>query len=172
VSLVSGKVLATYRPGNGYPGSLSWTAGGALAYSWDGPHPGVWLIPSAASPSAHQAARLLISESAGIGKFTGAQDPLLTPTGSAVIVTLGHAMAQEVAEFSVPAGRPLRVLIPPVHSPEAYCGGLWAGSSGRQMLAACGDSAEARIDNGHRTHLPPHWQLPYYVTPGGPRIAW
>ena len=173
VSLASGTVLATFRPGNGYPVSLSWTAGGALAYDWNGPRPGVWLIPSAASPSlAKHAAQLLIGESAGIGKYIGAQNPLITPDGSAVIVTLGRATSLEVAEFSVPTGRPLRVLIPAVNNPGAYCGPLWTDRSGRHLLAACGGNAEASIDNGHLTHLPPHWQLPFYPTPGGPVIAW
>jgi hypothetical protein len=169
MSLASGKVLATVRPGNGYPVSLSWTADGALAYDWSGPRAGVWLLPPPAS--ARPAARLLIGETAGLGGYTGAQDPVITPDGSAVIATLGRATSLEVAEFSA-AGRPLRVLIPAVRNPVSYCGPLWTGPSGRHLLAACGRNAEARIDNGHLTRLPPHWQLPSYPVPGPPLIAW
>jgi hypothetical protein len=172
-SLASGAVLATFRPGNGYPLSLSWTADGALAYDWSGPQPGVWLIPSAASPGSRPpAAHLLIPGSAGLGGYTGAQDPMITPDGSAVLATLGQGTSLEVAEFSARTGKILRILIPAAADPAQYCGPLWTDPSGRHLLAACGNSAEASIDNGHLTHLPPHWQLPSYPVPGGPQIAW
>jgi hypothetical protein len=170
VSLPSGSVLSTFRPGNGYPLSLSWTGGGALAYDWTGPQPGVWLIRSAASPGSRP--HLLIRGSAGLGGYTGAQNPLITPDGSAVIATLGRGTALEVAEFSVRTGRVLRVLIPAVANAAQYCGPLWTDSSGQHLLAACGDGAESSIDDGNLTRLPSRWQLPFYATPGGPQIAW
>jgi len=170
VSLPSGRVLNVFRPGNGYPLSLSWTASGALAYAWVGPQPGVWLIPSAAHPGSLP--HLLIPESAGIGGYNGAQNPVITPDGSAVIAALGGYTSLEVAEFSARTGKALRVLIPAVTNPTQYCGPLWTDPSGRHLLAACGDSTESSIDDGHLTHLPAHWQLPSYATPGGPQIAW
>ncbi len=169
-SFPSGRVLNAFRPGNGYPLSLSWTASGALAYDWAGPQPGVWLVPSAAYSGSRP--HLLIPQSAGLGGYIGAQNPVITPDGSAVIATLGRDTSLEVARFSAQTGKVLRVLIPPVTNPAQYCGPLWTDPSGRHLLAACGDRTESSIDDGHLTHLPPHWQLPFYATPGGPQIAW
>ncbi|HEV2372478.1 MAG TPA: hypothetical protein VGS19_09920 [Streptosporangiaceae bacterium] len=168
VSLPSGRLLNTFRPGNGYPESLSWTADGTLAYDWAGPQPGVWLIRSA--PSSRP--RLLVPGSAGLGRYSGAQHPMITPDGSAVIATLGRGRSLEVAEFSARTGQPVQVLVPAVANPAQYCGPLWTDRSGQHLLAACGDSAEASINNGRLTRLPPRWQLPSYLIPSGPQIAW
>ena len=172
VALPGGGKLATWRPGDGYPTSLSWTTSGILVYSWAGTRYGVWAIAHAASSSQATAPRLLIAASAGINGLTDPDYSMVAPGGSVVFATIGKDVSLAVAEFSVRTGRALRILAGPVHNPPAYCGPLWTSASGRHLLAACGDGTEAAIDNGQVTKLGRPWRLPSYVVPGGPLIAW
>jgi hypothetical protein len=170
VRLASGHLLATFRPGDGYPQSLSWTLTDGLAYGWAGSHPGVWLISDATKPGASR--WMVIANSAGINGLSGADNPLITPGGSAVIATVGSGTKLAVAEFAVRTGKARVLLIRPVRSPVQYCGPLWTDTTGRRQLAACGDAAEYEIQNGHPTKLASPWQLPTYFVPGAPLIAW
>jgi len=170
VRLATGRLLATFRPGHGYPQSLSWTLSDGLAYGWAGPRAGVWLISDATKPGASR--RMVIGNSAGIDGLSGADNPLITPDGSAVTATVGSGTKLAVADFSVRTGKARGLLIRPVRSPAQYCGPLWTDTTGRNQLAACGDGAEYEIQNGHPTKLASPWQLPTYLVPGGPLIAW
>jgi hypothetical protein len=97
---------------------------------------------------------------------------MITPDGSAAIATTGRGTSLEVTDFSARTGQGLRALLPAAADPAPYCGPLWTDRSGRHLLAACGNDAEASIDNGRLTRLPPRWHLPSYPVPEGPRIAW
>ncbi|MGH3403102.1 MAG: hypothetical protein ACRDRJ_11480 [Streptosporangiaceae bacterium] len=61
------------------------------------------------------------------------------------------------------------MLIPAAANPAQYCGPLWTDRSGRHLLAACGNDAEASIDNGQLTRLRSRWHLPSDPVPEGPR---
>ena len=89
-----------------------------------------------------------------------------------VIATIGRGTRLEVAEFSALTGKLLRVVVPPVSNPATYCGPLWTDAAARHVLAACGQRAQASIDNGRLTKLRPLWGLPGYPVPGPPLIAW
>jgi hypothetical protein len=170
VRLSGGHVLAKFRPGDGYPQSLSWTSTGALAYGWSGSRAGVWLIPDATSQGSSP--RLLIGTSAGIKGYQGAQDPLITPGGSVVLATLGRNTSLVVAEYSVRTRTWLRLLIKPVSNPARFCGPLWTDASAARILLGCGNAAEFEISNGRLTKLPSPWDLPTYPVPEAPLIAW
>jgi len=170
VRLASGHALATFRPGDGYPQSLSWTLSDGLAYGWTGSTTGAWLIPDAIKPGASR--RMLISDSSGVDGLTYAYSPLITPDGSAVIATVGSGTKLAIAEFSVRTGKARWLLIRPVHSPAQYCGPLWTDTTGRGQLVGCGDNAEFEIQNRQLTKLAKPWQLPIYNVPTAPLIAW
>lgn len=168
--LGSGRTLARFHPGDGYPLSLSWTATGSLAYSWTSSKMGVFIIGEATKPGSSP--RLLISGSASVAGFTGADFPLITPDGSAVAVTVVRgSLRLAIAEFLV-RGTERRVLTPAVRNPEQFCGPLWTDASGRSLLTGCGDNSEYEIRDGHLTKLDKPWQLPTYPVPSGPLIAW
>ncbi len=166
----SGRLIRTFRPGRDYPLTLSWSADGSLAYDLS---TGVWLIPGAAARGhGTPTPRLLIRGAAGLGGFSGAYNTMISPDGSVVIATIGRGTRLEVAEFSALTGKPLRVVVPPVSNPATYCGPLWTDAAARHVLAACGQRAQASIDNGRLTKLRPLWGLPGYPVPGPPLIAW
>ncbi len=168
--LGSGRTLAKFHPGNGYPMWLSWTASGSLAYSWTGNPIDVFIIPNATRPGASP--RLLIRGTASVGGFSDADYPLITPDGSAVIVTVGRgSFTFAIAEFSV-RGTARRLLTPSIRDPAQFCGPLWTDSSGRGLLTGCGDNSEYEIQNQQLTKLRKPWQLPTYNVPSGPLIAW
>jgi hypothetical protein len=170
VALGSGRTLAKFHPGDGYPMSLSLSTTGTLAYSWTSTQIGVSIIPDATEPDASP--RSLISGSASVSGFNGAGSPLITPDGSAVIVTVGRgSLTLALAEFSV-RGTARRLLTPPVRDPAQYCGPLWTDASGRGILAGCGDNSEYQIRGRQLTRLRKPWQLPAYNTPTPPLIAW
>jgi hypothetical protein len=101
---------------------------------------------------------------------------MVTPDGSAVLVTLGNRDGAVVAAYSVRTRR-FRVIIGPVPAPSRYCGPLWTGGAGRDsrhgqhMLAACGDGTEVSLDNGQLTRLASPWRLPSYPVIEPPLIA-
>lgn len=168
--LGSGRVAAKFHPGHGYPMFLSWTTTGSLAYSWTSTAMGIFIIPRATQPG--DSPRLLISSSASVGGFNGAAFPLITPDGSAVVVTVARgSLTFAIAEFSV-RGPARRLLTPPVRNPAQFCGPLWTDASGRRLLTGCGDNSEYEIQNRHLTKLHGPWQLPTYPTPSAPLIAW
>jgi hypothetical protein len=170
VRLASGRVMARFRPGNGYPMWLSWTASGSLAYSWTGRRTGIFIIGNATAPGS--SSRPLIRSSAIVGGFSQADYPLITADGSALIATVARGSSTfAIAEFSL-RGAARRLLTPPVHNPARFCGPLWADASGRRILTGCGDNSEYEIRNGHLTKLGRPWQLPFYAVPGPPLIAW
>jgi hypothetical protein len=80
----SGHVLATFRPGHGYPMWLSWTLAGSLVYSWSGT--GVLVIPDATKEGSK--ARLLLSDSASVGQFSGPDFPMVAPGQADALVAL------------------------------------------------------------------------------------
>jgi hypothetical protein len=175
VSLDSGHVLHRVRPGRDYPLWLSLTARGSLVYSWGF---GVFWIPRAAAPGhVRLTPHSLIPALAGTRGFNSADDPMVTPDGSAVIVTLGSQRGVVVAAYSVRTRRFRPVIIGPVPAPSRYCGPLWTGGTGRStrhgqhVLAACGDGTEVSVDNGRITRLAAPWRMPFYAVPGPPLIA-
>ncbi len=166
--LASGRTLATFHPGNSYPMWLSWSATGSLAYSL--PSAGIYIIPNATRPTS--APRLAIRYSASAGGFSGADRPLLTPDGSAIIATVARGSSTSaIADFSV-RGTARHLLTPPVRDPAQFCGALWTDFAGRRLLTGCGDDSEYEIRNRHLTRLSKPWQLPAYNVPSGPAIAW
>ena len=166
----SGRVLAKFHPGNGYPMWLSWTQAGSLAYDWTGNTTGVFVIPDATKPSSK--ARLLISNSASVGGFSQPNYPMITPDGSTVLATVVRGSATfAIAAFSV-NGKTKKLFSPTVRNPVQFCGPLWADSTGHRLLAGCGDGTEFEVQDGKVTKLHRPWQLPSYPTPGAPRIAW
>jgi hypothetical protein len=168
--LSTGRLIRAFRPGRDYPLALSWSADGSLAYDLS---TGVWLIPSAAARGhGTSKPRLLIPGAAGLGGFTGADNAMITPDGSVVIATIGRGTRLEIAEFSARTGKALRIVVPAVSNPLTYCGPLWTDATARHVLAACGELAEASIDNGHLTRASSLWGLPSYPVPGPPLIAW
>lgn len=170
VRLATGRTVARFHPGDGYPMCLSWTASGGLAYSWSGRQTGIFFIDHATAPGGSP--RLLIPSSAKVGGYSQADYPLITSDGSALIATVGRGSATfAIAEFSL-RGAARRLLTPPVRNPSRFCGPLWTDASGRRILTGCGDKSEYEIRNGHLTRLGNPWQLPFYAVPSAPFIAW
>lgn len=168
--LGTGRTLATFHPGDGYPMWLSWTTAGSLAYSWTGAELDVFIIRNATKPGASP--RLLIKGTTSVRGFDDANYPLITPDGSTVIATVGRgSFTFALAEFAA-GGKARRLLTPPVRSPAQFCGPLWTSASGAGLLTGCGDNSEYEIQNGHLTKLHSPWQLPTYNVPGAPAIAW
>ncbi len=166
----TGHVIAKFRPGDGYPQSLSLTTAGALSYEWSGTRSGIWIIPKATSPGSTP--RRLIGPSAGVKGYHGAGNPEVTPDGSLVLTTLFKGSSEVIGEFSARTGKGLRLMTEPVRDPAQYCGPLWTDASGARLLLACGDAAEFEVSNGRLTKLPSPWKLPTYPVPGAPLIAW
>lgn len=170
VRLDSGRVLAKFHPGDGYPMSLSWTAKRGLAYSFTSTQMGVFIIRDATKTGTSP--RLLIGSSASVGGFGDARSPVITPDGSAVLVTVARgSFTFAIAEFSART-RARWLLTPPVRNPAQFCGPLVTDSFGRRILTGCGDNSEYAIQSRHLTRLHKPWQLPTYLTPSAPLIAW
>jgi hypothetical protein len=164
----SGHVLSTFRLGHGYPMWLSWTLAGSLVYSWS--CTGVFVIPDATKEGSKT--RLLLSDSASVGQFSGPDFPMVAPNGSAVFVTVRRGSdTLSIAKFQLGGGGKA-VLTPPATNPARFCGPLWVDSQGHGLLAACGDTAEFEVQGNEGVLLPRPWILPTYPTPEAPAIAW
>jgi hypothetical protein len=166
----TGRILATFHPGHGYPMFLSWTVTGSLVYDWSGQTAGIFLIPDATKSTSKT--RLLVSNSDSVGGFSNANYPMVSPDGGNVFATVNRGSDTAIAAFQTRGNRRAALVTPVVHDPAQFCGPLWAESPGRKGLAACGNRNEFEIQNGKVTKLHRPWLLPNYPAPEAPLIAW
>jgi hypothetical protein len=153
---------------------LSWAGDRTLAFEWDtgdNPHPpgiGIRVLDVTAPGTLLQASRLIVGYSrycAAVGVCR--DDPLITPDGSAVMVSTsvclrtcsGYAEEQSgvitvsVVEYSTRTGRAIANVAPPVTSlyPGTLCVPVWTDPSGVQVVTSCGHPQW--YDRGHVSRI-------------------
>jgi hypothetical protein len=186
VSLSSG-TARTWRPTRpGQIGSLSWAGNNDLEFDWiaagssagSEQASGLRLLSTAIPGSSLLAAPLIVAQSVGFNGYSGLSDPLVSPDGTAVFVTMsngsGSNPSAEVVQISLLTGQPVRVVLPPVgeSGTGSWCGALWSDPSGQQVTATCGPDEQGTVTDGQLSVRNLHVPLYNESTPRAAFIAW
>jgi hypothetical protein len=163
VTTLASGATRTWTSAQGVALTLSWAGDRTLAFDWvDTAHEGrsgVRVLDTATPGSNPLSSRLVIPETTRKGALWGPSNPLITPDGSTLFVTMASGLSGTktvLVSFSARTGMLKTVLTPTSASQSQwYCGILWTDARGRYVLFQCG-TTQASINAGRytRIHLP------------------
>ena len=163
----------TWTSAQGIALTLSWAGDRTLAFDWvdtarEG-RSGVRVLDTAAAGSNPLSSRLVIPVTTRKGPLWGPGNPLITPDGSTLFVTMTNGLSGTetvLVSFSARTGTLKAVLTPTAASQSQwYCGILWTDSRGKHVLFQCG-TVQASIDAGRYTRI----HLPRLIP--APQVGW
>lgn len=165
----TGRSWSASHAGGVAPYSLSWAGDRTVAFEWapaesrNPPGIGIRVLDVTSRATMLQASRLVVAYHrycAPDGGWGCMGDPVLTPDGSAVIVTRGTQAGSidtdSVVEYSTRTGLLLATVAGPVSaaSPGTFCVPLWTNRSGSQVVTYCGHAE--KYDHGRVTPIMLH----------------